>query len=216
MFAYFQEHGLVPRLHQTLGSGAAAMAPGILEDYPWGEVADKIIMDIGGGSGAMLASLLRRFPSMRGGMFELQGVISHTRPFFRTGGQFEDVGGRVADGYLIAGNFLEAVPASEVYIMKWVLHDWGDQEVVTILKNIRGAIVENKDTSRLVLLESILADGYSARLSRLGDINMMMMTAHGMERSEAEWRHLAEKAGWGHFRLFKLRRSWVDAIELKP
>ncbi|KAF3058036.1 Myricetin O-methyltransferase [Daldinia childiae] len=216
MFAYFQQHGLVPRLHQTLGGGAAAMAPGILEDYPWGEIADRTIMDVGGGSGAMLTSLLRRFPGMRGGVFELKHVISHIGPFFRAGGQFEDIGDRVPEGNLISGNFLEAVPASEVYIMKWVLHDWGDEDAVAILRNIRRAIVENRDGSRLILLESILADGRSARLSRLGDINMMTMTAHGMERSEAEWRTLAEKAGWNHFRVFRLRRSWVDAIELKP
>ena len=214
MFTYFQAQGWVPQLHRTLGSGATANAPGILADYPWEQIADKTVLDIGGGGGALIASLLRKHETMRGGVFDLQSVIDHIRPFFLPGGQFEDLKSRVPSENLIPGNFMENVPSFEVYVMKWVLHDWKDDDSVTILKNIRRAIVLG-EKSRLIVLESILSNGRTGRLSRYGDINMMM-TANGQERTEAEWRGLAELAGWKVTGVFPLRNAWVQAIELKP
>ncbi|KAL8991438.1 MAG: hypothetical protein Q9177_000150 [Variospora cf. flavescens] len=214
MFTYFHSQGWVPQLHKTLSGGATAMAPGILADYPWEHVADKTVLDVGGGGGGLIASLLREHESMRGGVFDLEAVINHIKPFFAKGGQFEDLEGRVDPQNLIAGDFMVQIPSFEVYVMKWVLHDWKDAESVTILKNIRKAIVPG-GKSRCVVLESILSDGRTGRLSRYGDINMMM-TANGQERTEMQWRQLAEDAGWKVTGIFPMRGSWVQAIELKP
>ena len=190
------------------------MAPGIIADYPWEEIADKTVLDIGGGGGALIASLLRKYETMRGGVFDLQGVIDHIVPFFVKGGQFEDLEARVPSQNLIPGDFMAEIPSFEVYVMKWVLHDWKDEESVAILKNIRKAIL-NGEKSRLVVLESILSDGRIGRLSRYGDINMMM-TANGQERTESEWRKLAGLAGWKVAGIFPMRNAWVQAIELRP
>ena len=209
MFTYFQDQGWLPQLH----GGAVAQAPGILEDYPWEEVADQTVIDIGGGGGALIASLLRKHQSMRGGVYDLASVIEHITAFFAPGGQFEDIGTRVPEGNLIAGDFLKSVPAFEVYTMKWVLHDWKDEDTLTILRNIRSAIVPGPK-SRLVVLESILSDGQIGRLSRYGDINMMM-TANGQERTEKQWRKLAEQSEWKVSGIYHLRNAWVQAIELK-
>ena len=214
MFTYFQSQGWVPQLHHTLSGGATAMAPGVLADYPWEEIAEKTVLDIGGGGGGFLVSLLRKYETMRGGILDLKGVIDHIKPFFLKGGQFEDLKDRVPSQSLIPGDFMEWVPKFEVYVMKWVLHDWKDEDAVIILKNIRRAIHEG-EKSRLVVLESILSDGRIGRLSRYGDINMMM-TTNGQERTEAEWRKLADLAGWKVKGIFPMRNSWVQAIELTP
>ena len=212
MFTYFQSQGWLPRLHKTLGAGATAMAPGVLQDYPWEEVSDKTILDIGGGGGALVASLLQEHKEMKGGVFDLASVIEHTTALFSAGGQYANLSPRVGKN-LIAGDFFEMIPPSEVYVMKWVLHDWVDSDALKILQNIRKAIIPGPK-SRLVVLESILADGRIGRLSRYGDINMMM-TAKGHERTEAQWRSLMEKAGWKITGIFPMRNAWVQAIELK-
>ncbi|KAI0456048.1 putative O-methyltransferase [Xylaria acuta] len=214
MFDYFNARGWVPRLHRTLGGGATAMAPGILEDYPWAEIGDKTVIDIGGGGGALIALLLRAHPSMRGGIYDLPAVIEHVKSAFLHGGRLEDLAARVPQGNLIAGDFLQWVPPSEVYTIKWVLHDWTDEDALVILRNVRKAIVSGP-VSRLVVLESILSDGRMGRLSRYGDINMMM-TINGRERDEPQWRNLAGIAGWKVEAIYPLRNAWIHAIDLRP
>jgi hypothetical protein len=214
MFKYFESRGWLARLHRTLGGGAIAQAPGILADYPWHEVGDKTVMDIGGGGGALIASLLRQNPAMRGGVFDLPSTIEHIRPSFEAEGQFSDVHARVSQSDLVAGDFFAEVPSYEVYTMKWCLHDWNDSEVVKILRNIRKAIKVTA-ISRLVVLESILSYTHMGRLARYGDINMMM-TAKGQERNEDEWRRIVDEAGWRLDSIRPLRNTWVCAIDLRP
>ncbi|KAB8067770.1 S-adenosyl-L-methionine-dependent methyltransferase [Aspergillus leporis] len=168
-------------LHRTLGGGAVAQAPGIVADYPWHEIGDKTILDVGGSGGALITSLLRANPNLRGGVFDLPCVIEHIRPFFEQGGQFADVGDRVSKSNLIAGDFFSKIPSYEVYI----------------LRNIREAMTPG-EKSRLVVLESVMQDGEMGSLSQYGDINMMM-TAKGQERTVGNWHRLAASAGWHIF-----------------
>lgn len=214
MFSYFSRMGWVPELHRTLGGGAAAQMPGILKDYPWHEIADGLLIDVGGGGGGFLASLLRAFPTMRGGIYDLPHVIDHARLQFGPEGQYTDVGARVGEGNLIGGDFFKEVPPSEVYTMKWCLHDWKDAEAAAILKNIRkGLIVSPK--SRLIVLESVISNAYSNRLSQYGDINMMMTTG-GQERTEQQWHDLAAASDWRIEKVWDLRRAWVKALDFRP
>ncbi|KAF2128310.1 putative O-methyltransferase [Dothidotthia symphoricarpi CBS 119687] len=214
MFEYFNAQGWMPQLHRTLGGGATAMAPGIVEDYPWNDISDKTVLDVGGGGGSFIATLLRNFPTMQGSIYDLPHVIAHTSDLFSQGGTFEDLTDRVPQAHLIGGDFMKWVPPSEVYTMKWCLHDWTDEPATTILRNIRKAIVPGP-VSRLVVLESILSDGRMGRLSRYGDINMMM-TANGQERTLAQWEKLVKEAGWKIEKIHPLRNAWVQAIDLRP
>ncbi|KAG9230912.1 O-methyltransferase glim-like protein, partial [Amylocarpus encephaloides] len=215
MFTYFTERGWLPRLHKTLGGGAVAQAPGILEDYPWEEVADRRLLDVGGGGGALVASLLRKHKNMRGGILDIPSVIEHARQNFHgVEGEFADVGNRVDQSDLIVGDFLTAVPSFEVYTMKWCLHDWDDLKALRVMKNIRSGIVRCQQ-SRLIILESLLTDGRMGRLSRYGDL-IMMISANGQERTETQWTALAQRTGWLINKIYHLRNSWPCAIELFP
>lgn len=233
MFQYFEERGWTPLLHRTLSGGAEAQAPGIVEDYPWGKLGlgqedhandegengseeGLVIMDIGGGGGGLIASILRRHKHLRGGIMDKPQVISHARSAFHSaGGTYEDVGGRVSNTHLIGGDFLKEVPSFAIYTMKWCLHDWKDEEAVLILKNIRKAI-SPRPGSKLIVLESVLAEGRSQRLARYADIHMMMMTGQGLERTEADWRDLAERSGWRISAIYDLCNAWVKALEFMP
>lgn len=215
MFTYFTEQGWLPRLHKTLGGGAAAQAPGILEDYPWEEIADATFLDIGGGGGALVALILRRHRIMQAGILDLPKVIEHaTSNFHAPDGQYTDVGDRVPSSRLIAGDFLVEIPSFEVYTMKWCLHDWDDCKVLQIMGNIRKAI-KRGPKSRLIILESLLEDGRMGRLSRYADLTMMI-SANGQERNEAEWNTLSEQTGWKVKQIYHLRNAWPCAIELVP
>lgn len=215
MFDYFTAQGWLPRLHRTLGGGATAQAPGILADYPWEDFGDGPFLDIGGGEGALIALILRRHTRTKAALLDTPRVIEHARTLFLSpDGKYADVGDRVQEVGLIAGDFLESVPSFEFYTMKWCLHDWDDVKTAKVLSNIREAIRVTPE-SRLVVLESILADGRSSRLSRYGDLTMMV-SADGQERTEAEWRTLAGRTGWEIRTIRKLRGAWPCAIEMRP
>lgn len=215
IFAYFEKRGWVPRVHRAFGASQVAQAPGILADYPWHEVADKTVLDIGGGGGGLVASLLRAHPGMRGGLLDLPAVVEHARPSFHApGGRFADVGLRVAPADLVAGDFLAGpVPRREVYVIKWCLHNWLDPEAVRILRNIREAMIPGEQ-SRLVVLDAVLRDGAMGRLAQYGDVQMLM-TARGKERTADDWQRLADASGWTIRGYYTLRNAWVSAIEMR-
>ncbi|KAI1778790.1 S-adenosyl-L-methionine-dependent methyltransferase [Hypoxylon cercidicola] len=215
MFKYFSDKGWVPKFHKTLSGGAIAQAPGILQDYPWEEVAACTVVDVGGGGGGLIALLLREYKTMTGSIFETPNVIEQARSNFHDPkGQYADVGNRIPPDNLIAGDFFQDVPPSEVYIMKWCLHDWNDEKARIILRNIRRALRKGPH-SRLVILESVLKDGHMGRMSRYGDLNMMVAVG-GREREEKQWRKLANETGWELRRICPLRNAWPCAIEFVP
>ncbi|KAJ3566332.1 hypothetical protein NPX13_g7172 [Xylaria arbuscula] len=219
MFQYFQQQGWGQLLHRTLSGGAEAQAPGIVEDYPWDKIGldeGEIIMDLGGGGGGLIASILRRHKHLRGGIMDRPQVIEHARSVFHgESGAYTDVGDRVSSNHLISGDFFETVPPFTVYTMKWCLHDWKDEEAAIILNNVRKAII-HRPMSRLIVLESVLEDGYSQRIARYADVHMMMMTGHGLERTEKDWHNLAERSGWKIRAIYNLRNAWVKALEFVP
>jgi hypothetical protein len=215
MFKYFTDQGWVPKFHKTLSGGAVAQAPGMVEDYPWHEVASSDILDIGGGGGGLIASLLRAHPKMTGGVFDLPRVIDQAKINFHSqDGMYADVGKQVPEENLSSGDFMVEVPPREVYTMKWCLHDWDDEKAIVILKTVRRAIRDGS-RSRLVILECVLEDGHMGRMSRYGDMNMMIAVG-GKERDEKEWQSLADRSGWEMTKIYHLRNAWPCAIEFVP
>lgn len=215
MFKYFTDQGWMPKFLKTLSGGATAQAPGILHDYPWQEVANETILDLGGGSGGLISLLLGAHPTMKGGVLDLsKGIEQAKLNFHTTDGQYYDVGSRVPLENLIIGDFMEHVPSFEVYTMKWCLHDWDDEHATKILKNVRAAIKKGPK-SRLVILESVLQDGHVGRMSRYADLNMMVAVG-GRERDEREWERLATVSGWTIGGIHILRGAWPCAIEFLP
>ncbi|KAK7540285.1 S-adenosyl-L-methionine-dependent methyltransferase [Phyllosticta citricarpa] len=213
IFLYFAEKGLVAKLHRTLGSGAVAQAPGMIADYDWAELGSATVLDIGAGGGDFLTSLLRAHSALSGAILELESVVDLIKPFFNEpDGKFADLRERIKEFHV--GDFTKEVPAYKVYTMKWCLHDWKDEDVVKILRNVRRAIIEAPG-SRLVVIESVLQDGRSGRIARYGDITMMV-GANGQERTRDDWERLAKLSGWEVKSVSPLRNAWPAAIDFRP
>lgn len=213
IFTYFAEKSLQEKFHKALGAGAVAQAPGMLADYNWKELGDAVVCDIGGGGGDFITTLLRDNPPMRGALLEIEPIVEMVKPKYSSpDGVFADVADRMVE--LHAGDFLTRIPPYEVYTMKWCLHNWTDSDVVKILSNVRRAI-KITPRSRMVVIESVLAEGRSSRVWRFGDLTMMS-TANGLERTEVEWIKLARQAGWVVKGITPLRHAWAAAIDLRP
>ena len=92
----------------------------------------------------------------------------------------------------VSGNFFQTLPAGgDAYVLKFIVHDWGDEPAVTILRNCREAMHED---GKVLLIEIIRPAGEPIPESSFLDFTMLLFL-HGRERTEAEYRQLLEHAG---------------------
>jgi hypothetical protein len=93
-------------------------------------------------------------------------------------------------GSVVAGSFFESVPeGGEAYLLKWIIHDWEDEEAVAILRNVR------RNDGALLLVERVVEPPNDGPETKLGDLNMLVGPG-GQERTLDEFRSLFEAAGY--------------------
>jgi hypothetical protein len=136
---------------------------------------DELVVDVGGGNGALLVELLRRRPSLRGVVFDLPET---TRDEAALGGRIE----------FVAGSFFERVPPGDVYVLSTILHDWDDDRAGQILRAIRAAA---PDDARLLVVDAVVPPGNEPHGAKFLDLLMLALFG-GRERDEAQWRALLE------------------------
>jgi ubiquinone/menaquinone biosynthesis C-methylase UbiE len=163
------------------------------------------VIDIGGGHGGLITSILKKNPQSQGVLFDAPQVIEGARPRLEANG--------VADRCeTVAGNFFEAVPAGgDAYVMKWIIHDWDDEKALTILKNIRSQMQPN---GRLIVVETVVPDTDEPHFSKFFDLNMLVMTG-GKERTAAEFEQLLATAGFKLLRVIPTDLP-TSIIEAQP
>lgn len=146
------------------------------------------LVDVGGGHGHLLGTILQKTPGLRGVLFDAPHVVA--------GAKLEEMG--VADRCRAeGGDFFESVPAGGgAYVLKHIIHDWNDVDSGRILRNVRK--VSNPGT-KLLLVELVVPPGDAPHPGKLLDLEMLVI-ASGKERTEAEYAALVAASG------FKLTR----------
>jgi hypothetical protein len=175
----------------------------VLDAYSYEGI--KVLADIGCGAGTVMMATLKRYPALRGILFDQSHVLERTADHVRAAG-FD---GRCE---MHAGSFFEAIPAgADAYSMRHILHDWPDDLCVRILVNIRKAI---QTGGRLLIIEAVIPEGNDPSMSKLFDM-FMMIFPDGRERTEAEYRNLLSQGG---FTLHSVTptRSPVSVIDARP
>ena len=167
------------------------------------------VVDIGGGNGALLISILEANPTVRGIVFDLPHAANKATSSIATAG----MGSRCQ---AVGGDFFEAVPAGgDAYMLKHVIHDWNDDKAGVILRNCHRAMGRD---GKLLIVEGVypprIDQSDASRAAAANDVNMLVCTG-GRQRSEAEFRSLYAAAG------FKLTRivptmARVNVIEGIP
>jgi len=181
-WASHPEHAQI--FNQAMSEVTAVTEPAVLAAYEFSDF-NKIV-DVGGGRGTLIASILRACPKARGVVLDLPHVIELGRQHI----QEQDLGARCD---LIAGDFFERVPeGGDVYILKWVIHDWDDERSIAILKSCHRSM---PPTAKLLVIEAVIPVGNQPFLHKFMDLNMLVMTG-GRERTAAEYRALFEAAGF--------------------
>ena len=161
-----------------------AEAAMIVAAYPF---PDKgVLCDIAGGAGGLLGEVLAAHRGLRGILVEAPLVLAEASAYLASIGLADRV-------ELVQGDIFEAMHATaDLYLLKWILHDWDDQTCTVILKNIAAAMAKG---ARLLVIEGDQAQNQAhARFSML-DVQMLVASEGGRERSSAEIAHLLADAG---------------------
>jgi hypothetical protein len=145
----------------------------------------SLVVDVGGGHGRLLATILERYPRLRGILFDLPHVIEGAR-------QILNAAGVVDRCELVGGSFFEAVPAGgDAYILRNIIHDWEDDQAVAILTNCRRAMGTG---ARVLLVERYLATDPHEALPVLHADLEMLVNVGGRERTTDEYATLLARS----------------------
>jgi hypothetical protein len=180
VFEYFAQH---PEYSETFNAAMSALsapvAAAAIEAYDFGRFG--LLVDVGGGHGALLLSILRAHPRSRGHVAEgARARISDA--------------GLAARCEALACDFFESVPAGgDAYLLKLILHDWDDEHAVRILQGIARAAGERHVV--LIVLESVIPEGSEPSQGKFIDLEMLTFTT-GRERTATQFRALLARAGF--------------------
>lgn len=179
-------------------SQAAAAVVAAYDFTPFGT-----IVDVGGGTGTLLAAILAATPGARGIVFDSPQVAAGATATLEAAG--------VADrARAEGGDFFRAVPGEgDAYLLRHIIHDWDDERAGTILRNCRSAI---RPGGKVLLMEIVIPDGNAPSLGKLLDLEMLVI-AGGRERTEAEYRNLLTASGFRLTRVIPTRspQSIIEA-----
>jgi len=201
IFEYIGKHPDVGQIFdQAMTSLSAGEAPAIVEAYDFSGVGK--LADIGGGQGLLLRTILQSHPEMTGILFDRPEAVEEVETQLREDGLAERC-------EIVAGDFFKSVPSgADVYLLKYVIHDWDDERSLAILKNCRQAM---KDDARLLLVETVVPPPGEPHYAKLQDLEMMVV-AGSQERTVEEYSRLLEQAG---FRLARVVETTEPASILE-
>ncbi len=159
-------------------------AAGVCAAYDFSDCGT--VVDVGGGHGRLLADILAAYPDMRGILFDRPNVVDAAK------GELA-VASTADRCKVIGGDFFETAPTGgDAYLLKHIIHDWGDERSVAILRNCREAM---NDGGKVLVIEGVMPPGNEPSNSKLWDVVMLALTAGGRERTEDEYAELFTAAG---------------------
>jgi len=162
--------------NETIRTYGELSMEAIAKAFDWTEF--PVIADIGGGTGKQLTTILEQAPKSRGILFDQphlsRDVITHDRMEF------------------VGGDFFQKIPSeADLYILRWIIHDWPGPKKKKILNCVRDAM---KPGARLILIESLIPDGPEFSLSKWLDLEVMA-AVNGDELTEGQYRSLLKECG---------------------
>jgi hypothetical protein len=134
----------------------------------------------------MLATILGSCPGAKGVLFDMPHNADGAAALIQVRGMAERI-------RFESGNFFESVPSgADVYMMSHIIHDWSEEQCLTILRNCRAAMGPK---SRLLIIEMVIPPGDAPHPGKATDM-VMLAVPGGQERTEQEYCVLLAKAGF--------------------
>jgi C-methyltransferase len=168
-----------------MGNTSDLFGPVLLSSYSFSHYSH--IIDIGGGHGSLLCHILTRYKGLKATLFDCKHVVERAAANIESYGLRERID--IKDG-----DFFQEVPGGgDLYILKNILHDWGNENCIIILKNICKVMSSG---SKLLITDTIIKDDNNYSYGKMLDILMLLGTEDGRERTLDEFRVILKKSGF--------------------
>lgn len=202
LFQYYAQNPELGKMYdQAQKSGSAAARAEILRSYDFSGISKMV--DVGGGNGSLISSILKANPAMQSVLFEQPSVIAEAKDLIEAEGVSERC-------ELVAGDFFASVPSSgDAYMLRYILHNWDNERAIAILKNCHRAMLEN---GKLLVIEQVIPSGNEPFIGKLLDLHMLVLFPGGCERTESEYQALFEASGFKLTKVFPTRAN-VSVLE---
>ena len=176
--------GAANAIGETMTSVSSTENPAIAAAYNFSGI--RTLVDVGGGNGSLLATILKANPKLKGVLFDQPSVIERARQ-----DRHVTVNGVAERCTLESGDFFEAVPkGGDAYIMKRTLHDWDDERCAKILANCRAAMSQK---GMVLVVDAVIAPGNEPDRGKLLDMQMLVIGGH--ERTKEDFAAVFKNAG---------------------
>ncbi|XP_059301984.1 myricetin 7/4'-O-methyltransferase 2-like [Lycium ferocissimum] len=148
------------------------------------------LVDVGGGTGTLAMSIANAFPSLKCIVFDIPHVI----------------GDRKGTGNMefVAGNMFDKIPHANAILLKWILHNWSDQDCVNLLKKCKESIPSKEKGGKVIIIDIVMNDNSSneqlVQAQHLMDFMMRIIHA-SKERTKKEWEKLFLDAGFSAYKI---------------
>nr|AFK45226.1 unknown [Lotus japonicus] len=187
----FEFHGKNPRFNNIFNKGmsdySTIIMKKVLETYTGFEGLGSVV-DVGGGTGAVINMIVSKYPTIKGVNFDLPHVIKEAPSYPGV----EHIG----------GDMFVSVPKADAIFMKWICHDWNDEQCLKLLKNCYESL---PDTGKVILTECNIPQVPDFKLASgcvfEMDVIMLCHSSGGRERTAKEYEALAKGAGFQGFRV---------------
>ncbi|KAJ1295542.1 hypothetical protein BS78_01G232300 [Paspalum vaginatum] len=147
------------------------------------------LVDVAGGVGGAAVAIAAAFPSLKCSVLDLPHVVAKAPC--------------ISNVQFVAGDMFDSIPPANAVLLKWILHDWSDDECVKILKNCKQAIPSRDAGGKVIIIDIVLGSKSSdAKLLETQVIcDLDMMKLGGAERDEQEWRKIFLNAGFKDYNI---------------
>ncbi|CCM06436.1 uncharacterized protein FIBRA_08697 [Fibroporia radiculosa] len=216
------------QIYQLAFAGLGQLhAPSLLSDYPWGTLDGSTIVDVGGGIGSMSLELAKILPTAKFIVQDMEHVLTQAR--IKWSEDFPKAMEEDRVQFMCHDFFTpQPIAGAEIYLMRYILHDWADNECITILKMLRDAMTP---ASRILVADQIIHPtvgssglqsapwplpanyGSAHMFSHTLDMTMMCLL-NAMERTPDEFSALARTAGLVITKVWQCR-GYMAVVEMQ-
>ncbi|XP_051209847.1 acetylserotonin O-methyltransferase 1 isoform X1 [Lolium perenne] len=161
------------------------------------------LIDVAGGHGGAARAIAKAFPHMKCTVSDLPHVVAEA-----------PTDGNVS---FISGDMFKYIPPANALFLKWIFHDWGDEDSVKILKKCKEAIPPRDAGGKVIIVDMVVGSGPNEIVTRETQVlyDLFIMCIEGIEREESKWKKIFMEAGFSDYKIMSVL-GVRSVIELYP